>query len=169
MDVLAGIGLALPVQRQVLPELGLQDHRQQLGPGAPAGDGVKRRRRLGDGFARPAGELLADRLDHLPLPRDHLERFGDCLAELGQPAVAARACGRARDDDPLARQMRRQRPADRLGPRGPASRLGSRFRALGFGFGGIGLQLLELQLELVQQPAAALRGRAETVGAAAWR
>ncbi len=50
-----------------------------------------------------AGELLPHRLDHLPLPRDHLQRLGDRLAELGQFAAAARTLGRARDDDPLAR------------------------------------------------------------------
>jgi hypothetical protein len=34
-----------------------------------------RRRRLGDGFAAAAGELLAHMLDHLPLARHHLQRL----------------------------------------------------------------------------------------------
>ena len=80
--VFAGIGLTLPVQRQMLTELGLQDHRQQLRPGAAARDRVERRRRLGDALAGAAGEFLPHRLDHLPLPRDHLQRLGDRLAEL---------------------------------------------------------------------------------------
>jgi hypothetical protein len=163
MDVLTGVSLALPVQRQVLPELRLQDHRQQLGPGTPAGDRVERRRRLGDRLARPAGEFLPNRLDHLPLPWDHLERLGDCLAKLGQFALAAWTFSWARDDDPLARQMRRQGTADRLGARASVARLGGRFRVRGLRLGGLGLKLLKLQLELVQEPAAALGGRAEAV------
>ena len=54
LDALQGIGLALAVQRQVLAELGLQDHGQQVRPGPAAGDGVERRRRLGDGLAGAA-------------------------------------------------------------------------------------------------------------------
>ena len=62
---LADIPVALPIERQVRVELRLQDHRQQLGAGAPARDRVKRRGRL---------------------PRDHLERLGNVLAELHQLA-----------------------------------------------------------------------------------
>ncbi len=91
LDPLAGLGVALPIERQVLPELRLQDHGQQLRPGPPAGNRVERRRRLGNRFARSAGEPLPHGLDHLPLARDHLQRLGDVLAELGQPALAARA------------------------------------------------------------------------------
>ena len=67
---------------------------------------MERRRRLADLLAVAAGELLADVLDHLPLPRDHLQRLGDVLAQLAQPrAAAAQAGGRAGLDHPLARQM----------------------------------------------------------------
>ena len=67
---------------------------------------MERRRRLADLLAVAAGELLPDMLDHLPLPRDHLQRLGDVLAQLAQPrAAAARASGRRRLDHPLARQM----------------------------------------------------------------
>src|SRR5512133_3078786 len=76
---------------QVIAVLGIEDHRQQPGAGPAAGDGMERRRRLGDLLARPAGELLADGLDHLPLPGDHLQRLGDILAQLNQLALAARA------------------------------------------------------------------------------
>ncbi len=43
-DALAGIAVALPVQRLVLAELGVKDHRQQAGPCPRPGDDVERRR-----------------------------------------------------------------------------------------------------------------------------
>ena len=103
VDALQGIALALPVQRQVLAKLRLQDHRQQLGPGPAPGDRVERCRWLGDGLAGAAAELLPHRLDDLLLPRDHLQRLGDRLTELDQPAVAAGTGGRTRDHHALAR------------------------------------------------------------------
>jgi hypothetical protein len=48
LDTLAGIAFALPVERLVLAELGVKDHRQQARPGPGPGDDMKRRRRLGD-------------------------------------------------------------------------------------------------------------------------
>src|SRR5437868_8103998 len=67
---------------------------------------MERRRSLADLLAVAAGELLADMLDHFPLPRDDLQRLGDILAQLAQPrAAAAKANGRSRLDHPLARQM----------------------------------------------------------------
>jgi len=47
-DTLAGIAFALPVERLMLTELGVKDHRQQARPGPSARDDVKRRRRLAD-------------------------------------------------------------------------------------------------------------------------
>ena len=91
VDAFASVGFALPVERLMLAELGVKDHRQQARPGPAARDGMERRRRLGDLLARPAGELLPHRLDHLPLARDDFQRLGDVLAELGQLAAAARA------------------------------------------------------------------------------
>src|SRR4051794_13855799 len=93
-------------------------------------------------------------------------RLGDVLAELRQPAAAARARGGRRDDHALARQMRRQRCADRL-PAGeaPHHRAAGRLRG---GFGGdlvrrgARLELLELQLQLVEQ-LAAFRGGTEAL------
>ena len=64
--------------------LGEQDLGQQLRPGAAARDRMRRRRRLGDRLAGPAGELLAHVLDHLPLARHELQRLGHVLAELAQ-------------------------------------------------------------------------------------
>src|SRR6202035_5292011 len=61
---------------------------------------------LADLLAVPAGELLADMLDYLPLARDRFQRLGDVLAQLAQPlAAAAKASSRSRHDHPLARQM----------------------------------------------------------------
>ena len=54
----------------MLPELLEQDHRQQAWAGPAAGQDMERRRRLADLLAIAAGELLADVLDHLPLPRE---------------------------------------------------------------------------------------------------
>src|SRR5713226_623968 len=59
-----------------------QDHRQKAWTGPAPGGHMERRRSLADLLAVAAGELLADMLDHLPLPRDHLQRLGDVLAQL---------------------------------------------------------------------------------------
>jgi hypothetical protein len=101
-DPLAREALARTVQGEVLTKLGLQDHGQQVGPRPAARDRVQGRRRLGDRLAGAAAEFLAHRLDHLPLPRDHLQAFGDRLAELGP---AARAGARAGQHPALARQV----------------------------------------------------------------
>ena len=55
----------------VLSVLLEENHRQQVGAGPAPGRRVERRRRLADLLATPAGELLAHRLDDLPLARDH--------------------------------------------------------------------------------------------------
>jgi hypothetical protein len=72
-------------------------------PDASGGYRVEQRRWLGDLLARAAGELLPHRLDHLLAAREALERLGDRLAKLGEVAAAARALGRRRDHDALAR------------------------------------------------------------------
>jgi hypothetical protein len=165
LDAFAGKALALPIERQVKPVFAEQDRRQQAGAGPAAGKRVKRRRRLGDPLARPAAELLADGLDHLPLPGDHLQRLGDILAELDQLALAAGAKRRRRDHHSFARQMRRQRCPHRLAPGEALDRA-----LAGLGRGRFGsavilarrrLQLFELQLQLVEQPAPLLRRRPE--------
>src|ERR1700732_3980454 len=98
----------------MLPVLLEQDHRQQARARPAAGDHVKRRRRLADLLAVAASELLADVLDHLPLPRDHLQRLGNILAPLAQPSTAATLAGRGAGlDNPLARQVLGKRLARR--------------------------------------------------------
>ena len=84
---------------------------EQRGTYTPARDRMGGRWRLGDRFAGSAGELLADVLDHLPLPRNELQCLGHVLTDLAQSAVTtAGADCWGRIDDALARQMRG--PAD---------------------------------------------------------
>jgi hypothetical protein len=136
--------------------------RQQRRPGAPARDRMRRGRRLADGFARAAGELLPHMLDHLPLPRNEFQRLGHVLAKFAQRPAAARAGRQPRINDALAWQVVRQWAARRLAA-GKATNLdrsprhSSRDLALGRGFFQIG----KLQLELIDQPDRAFRRRAE--------
>ena len=81
-DALARVALALSVQRLMLAELLEQDHRQKARSGKAARRDMERRRRLRDRFALAAGKSFANRLDHLPLARDDLERLRHVLAEL---------------------------------------------------------------------------------------
>ena len=142
----------------MLAELGVQDHRQEAGASPRPGNRMERRRRLGDRLAAPASELLAHRLDHLPLTRHHLQRLGDILAQLGQLAAAARAGARCGHHDALARQMGRQRRAHRP----LAGEADDRGRGGGddgsFVLGRTRLQLLELQLHLIEQALPAFGG-----------
>ena len=64
----------------MLADLLKQDHGQQVRPGKAARRDVEGRRRLHDLLAFPARELFPHRLDHLPLPRDHLQRLGASTA-----------------------------------------------------------------------------------------
>ena len=99
--------LPLSVERLVLPVLVEQQHGGEARPGPPTRRDMERRRRLADRLAVKAGDLLADGLDDLPCPRDHLERLGHVLAQLRQArAATGRARARRGDDDALARQMR---------------------------------------------------------------
>jgi hypothetical protein len=107
----------------LLPVLLEQDHGEQARAGEAARQHMGRRRGLADLLALPAGELLAYVLYHLPLPGDDFERLGDVFTELGEPGrAAAGASGWARNDDPLARQICRERLACRL-PAGEGAHL----------------------------------------------
>src|SRR5437764_6570593 len=144
----------------MLPELLEQDHRQKAGTGPSPGPHMEWRRRLADLLAIAAGELLADVLDHFPLPRDDLQRLGDVLAQLPQPrAAAAKASARSRLNHPLARQML----GEGLARRALASK-GRHIRGLGHGalgghlvFGYRTLELLERQLHLIEKLHGAFR------------
>ena len=168
IDALAPVALALAVQRLMLAELLEQDHGQQVGAGEAARRHMEGCRRLRDRLAFPARELLAHRLDHLPLARNHLQRLGDVLAQLRQLARAAArtALGRG-DHDALARQMigerlaRRPLALERLDGLRPRRRLLGRQLILR----RRRLQLLELKLHLLQQPRLVLRARAVELAA----
>ena len=162
----AGVALGLAVERLMLAVLLEQDHRQQAGPGPAAGHDVVRGRRLADVLAVAARELLAHRLDHLPLAGHDLQCLGDVLPQSGKAcAAAAGAGGRAGNDHPLARQMFGERLARRAlagkgrDGRGPGDSLfGGQFV-----LGRRGFQLFQLQLELVEQTGAALGALAEAI------
>jgi hypothetical protein len=164
LDPLAGIGLALPVQRLMQQELVDQHHRQQARPGKASRDRMRGRRRLGDCLAIPAGELFADMLDNLPAPRLAFQRLRDHLAELVQPLAAALAtCARRGFDDAFDRQIVWQRASRR--PRIlRAVLLGGPWRGdlgLGFLFGLRLFEILDGKLELFDQQLAAFRGLPE--------
>ena len=163
IDAFAGIALALPVQRLMLAELLEQDHRQQVRAGKAARRHMEGRRRLRDRLALPARELLAHRLDHLPLARDHLQRLGDVLAELRQLRRAAAGTALRRGDhDALARQMLGERLARRplALERPDRLRLGRRLLRGQLVLGRSRLQVLQLQFHLLEQPRLALRAAA---------
>ena len=82
LHTFSGITLGLPVQRLMLTVLLEGNHRQQARPRPTSRRRMERRRWLADLLTLPAGELLPDRLNHLPLPRDHLESLGDVLTHL---------------------------------------------------------------------------------------
>ncbi len=159
-DAFARVAIALPVERLVLAVLLEQDHRQQVGTGPAPRRRMKRRRRLRDRLASPAGELLAHRLDHLPLARDRLQRLGHVLADLRQLLrAAARAGCRRRHHHPLARKMRRKRLAPGPAPREPLHLGGLLRRPLGrqFVLRRARLEIVELELKLIEKTLLALR------------
>jgi hypothetical protein len=163
VDPLAGEGVGLTVQRQMVAKLADQDHGEQARASEAARDGVRRRRRLGDGLAVPAGEFLAHALDDLPAPRLAFERLRHDLAELAQARPAAPAAGARRDfHDALDRQIVRQL----AGTAGSALlRRSGRRRHLGAGL-FLRLRLLQIfdhELELLDEQLAALRRLSETL------
>ena len=158
LDSLAGESGALPVQRQVVAKLADQDHGEQARAGEAARDRVRRRRRLGDAIAVPAGELLAHVLDDLPAPRLAFERLRHHLAELAQPiaaALAADAWGGL--DDALDRQVPRQLAGSvlRASPRRLRG-LGRRDLGLGLLLGLCLFKVRDRQFKLLDEELAAL-------------
>src|SRR5260370_7207825 len=74
------------------------------------------RRRLRDLLAGSAAELLPHMLGDEHLPRHHIQRLGDILADLREfGATAARTAGRSGMHDAFAWQVSRE-VAARLGP-----------------------------------------------------
>jgi hypothetical protein len=163
IDAFPSVAFALAVQRLMLTELLEQDHGQKVGAGEAAWRHVERRCRLGDRLALPAGELLAHRLDHPPLPRNDLQCLGDVLTQLRQLGrAAARTALRRRDDDALARQVigkrlaRRPLALERL----YSLRLCRRLLGRQLVLRRRGLQFFKLKLHLLQEARLALRAGA---------
>ena len=149
--------------------LGVEDHRQQTGAGPAAHDRIKRCRLLGDLFAAPATEFFPHGLDHLVATGNNFQRLGDVLVDLGKLAATVGAGAGAGQHIALARQMGRQR-ASRWALAGEALDHGfgllgldgcCRDRRYGLVFAGRRFQLFELQLQLVEQVAAAFRALTE--------
>jgi hypothetical protein len=171
IDAFMGKTVRQTIERHVHAELLVADHRDQRRSRKAARDPLERRRRLGDLLAVAAGKLLAHRLDHLPLTRHDLERFGYVFTELCQPrAAAAQTCGRTRHHDTLARQIvgewfARWFPAFirfdiryAHGDREVSSLLGGEIVLADIGF-----QFFELQLYLIEQTRRTFGARAEAV------
>jgi hypothetical protein len=140
----------------MLAELLEQNHRQEARSRPSARDHVEWRRRLADLLAVPAGELLSDGLDYLPLTGDHLQGLGHVLAQLAQPSAAAAVARRRRiDHHPLARQMVWEGVAlDRSPTReaGHGRGLGHSHLSRNLVFGNGGFRFLQLKFHLVDQP-----------------
>jgi hypothetical protein len=160
-DAFARKLLALPIERLMIGVFVHQDHRQQARPREASRDHMEGRRRLADLLAGAAAELLAHMLGHKQLPRHHVERLGDILADLRELAAAAAwARGRRRVNDAPARQVIGEVPARAVLPR-KASNLGAGCLGLGRILCGGRCQFLQLQLQLIEQPLATLGARTE--------
>ena len=106
VDAFPRISHALPVERQMQQELRRQNHGEQARPGEAARNRARRRRRLGDRLAIPAGELFAHMFDDFPAARIAFERLRHFLAELAQSDAAALGAGARRGlDDALDGQI----------------------------------------------------------------
>ena len=91
IDPLAGVNLALAVQRKMIAVLGDQDVCKEPGAREAALDRTTRCQRLHDPLAACARELRAHVPDDLEVARHVLEHLGDVLAQGTQLASAIRA------------------------------------------------------------------------------
>ncbi len=159
INALTGIALRLAVQWLMLPVLLKQHHREQARADKASRQHVEGGRGLRDPLAGATGELLPNVLQHLPVPRHHLECLCHVLAELGESGrTTARAGGRAGNDDPLARQVLGQGLADGLPAREGthARRVTARCLSEKLILGGRGLPILQFELHLLEETGAAL-------------
>ena len=135
---------------------------QQSRPGAAAGNRVIWRGRRDDDVAGPAGELLADMLDHLEPARHVIECLGDILADPAQRAAAGGTGMRRLMQNALARQVLWQRAAGRLSRfAGRLDRRCHHRRDRSDPLDLVGFQRLDRQLELVRLARQLLRRAAE--------
>lgn len=155
-----GVAFGLSVEGLMLAVFFEDDHGEQAWSCPSPRDRVEGCRGLGDLLAGPARELLPDRLDHLPLARNDLERLGDVLAHLRDAIGPAAGTAAVRlNHHALARQMLREGFLHRLAPLEGAD-LGRFPLGLHLILGGVRDQLAELQFQLVEQFGAALRAAA---------
>jgi hypothetical protein len=115
IHALAGIDLALPVQRQVIYILRYQHVSQKSGTREPPGDRAGGCRRLNDLLTGRAAELRAHMADHLEPRRHVLEDLGEILAKGPQSPATGGAVARRLVHDCLTRQALRQPTARRFG------------------------------------------------------
>jgi hypothetical protein len=144
----------------MLAELLEQDHRQKARAGEAARRDMERRRRLRDRLALPAGEALANRLDHLPPAVDDFERLGHVLAELRKLGRTAAGVLRRGDHEPLARmvgELLSNRPLALEGFDGGRGRGALRRQLV---LDRVGLRVLQLHFQLVEQSLLAFRAHA---------
>ena len=144
-----------------------QDHRQQAGarpsPWAITWNGAGAWAML---LAVAARELLAHRLDHLPLAGNDLQRLGDVLAQLRQAraATAGQAVGPGTTTRSRGRCSGNGLRAGRLRVKAATLVvLATAFSAASSSSVAEALQLLELQLQLIEQAGAAFGALAEAI------
>ena len=162
-DAFAREPLGLAVERLVLPVLLEQQHGEEARPRPPTRHDMERCGRLADGLAVAARDLFAHRLDDLPRSRNDLKRLGHILAELRQArAAASRTRARRRDDDALARQMLGKWLPDRplALERRDAGGVGRSDLGGEAVLAGVGFEIFEMKLHLLEQATAALGARA---------
>ena len=168
-DAFAGIDAGLAVQRCMVAELRHQNLREQARSGPAAFDRQARHRRLHDRLASATAQLRADMADHLEAGGDVFEHLALVLADAAEHgAAAARAGAGCLVGDGLARQVWRQRLADRLFAFPPLDRLArcpARRRIAGgvarLGSTGIRFEFADQQFELLDRVVELLGGAAE--------
>jgi hypothetical protein len=163
LDAFSRIGGALPVERQMQQELRRQNHGEQARPGQTVRNRTRRRQRLGDRLAIPAGELLAHMLDDFPPARIALQRLRHFLAELAQPDAAALGAGAWRRlDDALNGQIVRQLAwSARCAGASVLGRAGRGDIGLGLFLGLRVFEIFDRKFELLDEQLATFRGLTE--------
>ncbi len=163
-QTLPGVDVALPIERQVIAVFRDQQMRQHGGRGPAARRRHGRSGRLGNCIARTAGKFRPNVPDHLEVPGHIIEHLGHVLPELLHAAATggtdARIVTGGLMHDLLPGQVIGERFAFRFCPH--------RARDCGFaGFGAgdilglAGLQLLQLQFQLLDLARDPLRGAAK--------
>src|SRR5579863_1204643 len=146
IHALTGVNLRLPIQGQVVSELGNDDVGQKTGPGEAALDGTRWRRCFNHSIATRASELRPHMSNHAEAVRNILQLFGNILTELPQLRAAigtAIPCWSMRDHFALEMFCKWLAFRTRL-------RFVARRNAVGysFAFGLCGLFFLQLKLQL---------------------